>query len=263
MGALQRDGVRLGYEAHGSGEPTLVFVHGWCCDRSHFAPQMERFAAEHRVVALDQRGFGESDRPEQAYTIEGFADDIAFLCTSLGLEKPVVIGHSLGGAVALAVAARHPELPSGLVLCDPAAFWPEPLLPGMAELAEAFATPQYKEHARDFVRRALFIDGDDPALRERIVTQMSETPQHVMHSSFANLHAFDEAEAARACRVPVLSIDAATPIVDRDRFRAACPHVTFDATPGAGHFHQLLVPDEINAKIERFVAGLAGPGSRL
>jgi pimeloyl-ACP methyl ester carboxylesterase len=69
-------------------------------------------------VAADLRGHGQSDKPHDTYTIQLFADDPAFLCGELGLAKPVVIGHSMGGVVAFAFAARYPKLPSAIVTID-------------------------------------------------------------------------------------------------------------------------------------------------
>ncbi|MEJ7755036.1 MAG: alpha/beta fold hydrolase [Nocardioidaceae bacterium] len=68
---------------------------------AYLAPQLAHFATRHRTVAVDLRGHGESDAPEQDYTIEGFASDVAWMSQQLGLERPVVVGHSLGGIVAL------------------------------------------------------------------------------------------------------------------------------------------------------------------
>ncbi len=255
MKSAERDGVRIAYEERGCGEAPFVFVHGWCCDHTYFAPQIEHFSRDHRVIAPDQRGFGASDKPRQPYTIEGFADDLAWLCDHLGVKRPVVVGHSLGGAVALATAARHPDLPSAIVLCDPALFFPSTHAPRIAEFVAGLASPDYLAVAEEFVRTALFVDGDDAALRERIVQDMLGTPQHVMHSAFENLQAFDEEAAASACRVPVLHIDAAVAFGERDRFEACCPQLRVAQTKGAGHFHQLLAPQEVNALIEEFAAG--------
>jgi len=254
MNSVERDGVRIAYEERGSGDAAFVFVHGWCCDHTHFAPQVDHFARDHRVIALDQRGFGASDKPQAAYTIEGFADDVAWLCDQLGVKRPVLVGHSLGGAVALATAARHPDLATAIVLCDPALFFPSSQHPRIAEFVEGLASPDYLEVAEEFVRTALFVPGDDAALKERIVGGMLGTPQHVMHSAFEHLHAFDEEAAARACRIPVLHIDAAVAFGERDRFEACCPQLRVAQTAGAGHFHQLLVPKEVNALIEDFLA---------
>ena len=60
-------GVRLVYDTAGAGDPPMIFIHGWCCDRSFFAPQFAHFAAGHAVAAMDLRGHGESDATFRAY----------------------------------------------------------------------------------------------------------------------------------------------------------------------------------------------------
>src|SRR5262249_39115283 len=77
---LDHDDTTLAYEDTGTGDPAFVFVHGWTCNHTHFAPQVEHFRRRHRTVAVDLRGHGASDAPEQEYTISGFADDVAWLC---------------------------------------------------------------------------------------------------------------------------------------------------------------------------------------
>jgi pimeloyl-ACP methyl ester carboxylesterase len=253
MKSVKRDGVRICYDEAGTAGPPILFVHGWCCDHSYFAPQLWHFATRHRVVAVDQRGFGQSDKPEQKYTIEGFADDLAFLCREIGLEKPAVVGHSMGGAISLALAARHPQLPRAIALCDPAVFFPAIVTAGIGAFVTALGTPGYREAAAGFVEQRLFGPKDDPVRRARITSHMLETPQHVMRSAFEHLLAFDSDSAARACKVPVLLIDAESPIVERQRFVNACPQLVCAQTAGAGHFHQLEVPDQINAMLERFL----------
>ena len=119
MQCLEQDGLALFYEEAGEGEPPIVLVHGWCCDHTYFAPQFERFASGgHRVVAVDLRGHGRSDKPQQDYTIQLFADDLAWTCHRIGVEKPVVVGHSLGGVVAFDLAARYPDMLSAVVMLD-------------------------------------------------------------------------------------------------------------------------------------------------
>ena len=251
-----RDGVRLAALDRGRGGPPLLFVQGWCCDHRHFAPQIEHFAERQRVVALDLRGFGASDQPPGEYAIETFADDAAWLCRELGVERPVVVGHSLGGAVALAIAARHPELPRALALCDAAVFVADAGDGLREELLAALAGPEWREAGEEFIREFLFLPGDDPALREKLVAGMCATPQRVMLSAFRHLVGFDSDAAGRACRAPLLAIDAGAPFVDRAKLLAACPHAQLRETPGVGHFHQLLAPERVNALLEEFLATL-------
>ena len=101
MQSLRRDGVTLFCEQAPGDEPPILLVHGWCCDHTYFVPQFEHFASRgHRVVAVDLRGHGRSDKPQQGYTMQLFADDLAWICQRIGVEKPVVVGHSMGGIVA-------------------------------------------------------------------------------------------------------------------------------------------------------------------
>jgi pimeloyl-ACP methyl ester carboxylesterase len=248
-----RDGVRIAFEEAGTSDEPIVFVHGWCCDHRYFAPQFAHFSERHRVVALDQRGFGASDKPQQKYTIEGFADDVAWLCRELGLARPAIVGHSMGGAIALAVAARHPELPRAIALCDPAVIFPAFIRDTLGDFVRALASPQYLEVAKAFMAERLFIPADDATRKARIVAEMSATPQHVMHSAFDGLASFDSEAAARACRAPVLLIDADAGLPDRARFKELCPQLVCAQTAGAGHFHQLEVPAQVNAMLERFL----------
>lgn len=263
MDALIRDGVRLAYSDNGTGDPPLVFVHGWCCDHTYFNPQLGHFARRHRVVAVDLRGHGQSDKPEQDYTIGGFADDLAWLACELGLSDVVLVGHSMGGIAALDAAARYPEIVAAAVLVDPA---PVVRPAGLDELARPFVDalrgPNYRDAARQHVEEVLFVPTDDPELRARAVEEITAAPQHVMASAMEQIFAWDGEEAAKACRVPVLMIMAADSTTDVPKFEELCPQLVTGQTVGAGHFNQLLVPEQVNAMIERFLetSGL-GPRS--
>jgi pimeloyl-ACP methyl ester carboxylesterase len=234
----------------------MLLVHGWSCDHTYFAPQFERFSRSHRVVAVDLRGHGASDAPRQAYTMAGFADDLAWLCGERGIERPVAIGHSMGGAVVLELAARYPDLPGAIVMVDGATVaFAGPLTPTHPryEFIRRMRGPEYREVARGFVEQ-MFLPTDDPARRARILEQMLSTPQHVMASAMEQVSSCDMAAAAAACRIPALYIQAAAPRPELARFRELCPQLITGQTVGAGHFNQLEVPDQVNAMIERFLA---------
>jgi pimeloyl-ACP methyl ester carboxylesterase len=78
--------VRLAYSEMDDGSRSFVFVHGRTCDQSHFTPQMEAFCRNYLVIAVDLRGYGQSDKPQCEYTLELFAGDIAAICVDLKLK---------------------------------------------------------------------------------------------------------------------------------------------------------------------------------
>jgi pimeloyl-ACP methyl ester carboxylesterase len=205
-------------------------------------------------VAVDLRGHGRSDAPRQEYTIEGFADDLAWICDRLGIEKPVAVGHSLGGEVCLALAASYPDLPIAVVAMDSTIVPPPERSEMMRPFIESLRTPAYPEELRRYFSR-LFLPTDDPRRKARILAQMPSTPQYVVASAWEDgFFAYDTAAAAAACRAPVLYIDAGTPNTDLSRFGELCPRLVSGRTVGSGHFVQLEVPEQVNAMIERFLA---------
>jgi pimeloyl-ACP methyl ester carboxylesterase len=255
MRRLIRDGISLAYQEAGSGDPPLLFIHGWACDHTFFAPQVERFSRDHRTVAVDVRGHGESDKPQHHYTMDSFADDLAWLCGELRMARPIVVGHSMGGAISLALAARHPGLPAAVVMVDGSAstlLGPPSAPDPRAQLLQGMRGPEYRELAHRFADQ-MFLDTDDPQRRARIEERVTSVPQHVLASAMEQTWTYDVASAASACKVPALYIQSARPRPEVARLQELCPQLIVGRTVGAGHFNQLEVPDQVDAMIERFL----------
>lgn len=115
MPSMLTNGIQTHYQIQGSG-PALVFVSGLGGAGGYWAPQVERFARHFTVVTYDQRGAGKSDHPDELYSIKTLADDLQALIEGLELDRPVLIGHSTGGAIGQLLAAREPQLLAGMVL---------------------------------------------------------------------------------------------------------------------------------------------------
>lgn len=257
MLSLRRDGVDLFYEeAGGDGAPVLL-VHGWCCDHAYFAPQLKHFANRgHRVVAVDLRGHGKSDKPHQPYTMQVFADDLAWMCERLDLAKPVVVGHSMGGIVAFDLAARYPDLPSAVVMLDAAVVLPSAARAAIPAFLEELRGPGYREALRNYAANSLFIPTDDQERKVRILESMSSTPQHVVVSAFEGLRDYDPTEATGGLAIPAVYVaaDELQPRSDMTRVHELAPQILYGKTVGSGHFCQLEVPEQVNAMIDRFLA---------
>lgn len=253
MPHITRDGVRLAYEERGSGERSFVFIHGWTCNRSYFAPQADYFAAAgYRTVSLDLRGHGESDKPEGPYSIAAFADDVAHLIRELDLDRPIAVGHSMGGITVLQLGARHAAAISGIVMVDPAPLaFPEEMKPPVGAMLAALEAGD-RGPQQSFVAQSLFLPTDDAAMRDRVVADMCAAPTHVAVACMRAILDFDGLSAAAACSVPALHI-AAVPALNSPTVMAEHLKGVVNAqTVGAGHFNQLLVPVQVNDMIDRF-----------
>src|SRR5262245_59578639 len=115
------DGTPLSYHQRGAG-PDVVLLHGGMGSAEDFEPVLDALAARFRVTAVDRPGFGLSHARGDDPTYPGNARLVAGLVRQLGLIRPVVVGHSHGGGVALQLAEDHPQVPSALVLLAPAAY---------------------------------------------------------------------------------------------------------------------------------------------
>jgi pimeloyl-ACP methyl ester carboxylesterase len=113
------NGVRIHYERTGGRKPALLMLHGMADNGLCWSRVAKRLQGQWDVLMLDARGHGLSDAPETGYTAEEQAPDVAGLIQALGLERPVLMGHSMGAATAVATAARYPALVRALILEDP------------------------------------------------------------------------------------------------------------------------------------------------
>ena len=125
------NGINLYYETHGSGRP-MVLLHGGLGSGEMFGPVLPALAANHQVIVVDLQGHGRTADIDRPLDVRLMADDIAALIDHLGLDRPDVVGYSLGGGVALHTAAKYPAKVGRLVVAS-ANIRPEAIYPEMRE----------------------------------------------------------------------------------------------------------------------------------
>ncbi len=146
------DGGRVHYKSIGTGRDAVVFVHGWTCNMNFWREQVESLKGKVRVIAIDLPGHGLSDKPQVAYTMDYFARGIDAALRDAGVERAVLVGHSMGTPVVRQFYRRHPEKTLALVVVDGG-------LRSMftREMGEQFIAmlrgPNYKEQAARMVER--------------------------------------------------------------------------------------------------------------
>jgi len=250
---LAREGIQLFYELSGEGENAFIFIHGAGTNHFFLSEEAKHFSKKGRVLTVDLRGHGQSDKPDQPYTIEGYAEDIAHLCAQVGIQNAIVIGHSMGGNIALQLNHRFPKLVSALILLDTFLLIQEKqstFLRGRIELLKTDFAKALDQIALSTLATEIY--------RDKVRKELSKTPQHVWVSSLENMLEWDQKKAQECihhCSVPVLYIEGPKLVLDLPRFETYYSAALIRGKiVGAGHFFPLEVPEQVNAMIDRFIS---------
>jgi pimeloyl-ACP methyl ester carboxylesterase len=251
------DGIPVRYEMHGTGEPTLVFVHGWSCDRSYWSGQLGYFAGRSQVVAVDLAGHGESGVGRQAWTMPAFGDDVVAVVEKLGLGDIVLVGHSMGGDVIVDAALHLPDRVAGLVWADTYDTLGEPSTP---EEIEQFLVPfreDFVAATRGFVRR-MFLPTSDEDLVEWVASDMSAAPPEIALDAMEHAISNDRAILAglHELAAPVAAINPDHRPTDIEALQRH--GVKTVLMSGVGHFLMMEDPDTFNRVLAATIAGFRG-----
>ncbi|MEA2725180.1 MAG: hypothetical protein QOH59_2951 [Gemmatimonadales bacterium] len=237
----------------GSGLP-VVFVHSLAGNSTHWAAQLEHLRRDRRAVALDVRGHGRSEPPKDSnYTIAAIASDIAAAVDTLGLDRFVLVGHSMGGGAALTYAGAHPDRVAGLVLVDPIGDGKQ--IPP----AEAKAYLGGFESNYDSTSQAYWatVAGPDSAIQKRLLADLKATPREAVVQALRDIMGFDPDPALARYSGPKLAI--VTPHNDMPsslhRLGKGFPHRVVE---GTGHWIQLDKPEELNRLLDEFLTTVSG-----
>ena len=243
------DGVPIRYHAEGRGEPALVFIHGWSCDRSHWAEQVARFSAERQVITLDLAGHGESGRERQVWTVESLAADVRAVVLALDLRRVVLIGHSLGGPVAIEAAGRMPERVAAVIGVDALHDVERKSDPAQVQALVERWEKDFAGTAEKFVD-FLLPQGCDPAIRERLRAQFAAAPPDVALALLRAQFDYDLPAALERVHVPIRAINTTLPSnLEAGRRHAADFAVVDLSALQLGHFPMLTAPTLFDQKL--------------
>lgn len=253
------------YAVQGSGQATVVFLHGVGGDRQSWAPQLAAFARRFRAVAWDAPGYGAS-APLQPMTFPGLAASLALLLDDLGVDAAHLVGQSFGGMIAQEFAATYPARVKSLVLTatSPAfgrsdgdfqkRFIADRLAPleagrTMAELAEGIVG-------------GLVGDKPDPAGVKAAVGSMSRVSPDTYRASMLCIVGFDRREALGRIAVPTLVLagarDTNAPAPMMEKMASKIPGARYVCLAGAGHLANLEQPAAFNEIVMKFLTEVEG-----
>jgi pimeloyl-ACP methyl ester carboxylesterase len=253
--SLAPDGTGIHYRAYGSGEPAIVFVHGWSCDSGYWDGQLNHFAAQATVITVDLAGHGRSPgSARKAWDMAHFGADVAAAVQDAGAQRVVLVGSSMGGPVALEAARLLPGQVIGIVGVDT-----------FREIAVPFPREQFaallEKMRADFAATTAAFVGDhfftgrtDPVLKQWIVKDMAKAPPEVAIPAVTALMDMDYRTALDALDLPIVALNSAGSPTDEAAIRAVEPRFRLVTLEGVGHFPMLEDPRTFNRVLERIVA---------
>ena len=245
-----KDGVQIYYESGGSGSPALVFIHGWNCDRSYWLAQLPVFATTHQVVAIDLAGHGDSGVNREDWSMANFGADVAVVADALQLEDIVLVGHSMGGPVALEAArllkGRVKMIIGADTLSDVSLRYADEQLAGMLAAMEA----DFPGAVDGMVRNSFFLPTSDPALIDQIASDMGAAPPAAGIGALEGLARWFDEDVEKT----LADIEVPIRLINSD-YRPTNTHAgqaltaSFEATmmSGVGHFVMQEDPAQFNA----------------
>jgi len=248
-------GAKIHYVEAGSGAP-VILIHGLADNVAIWDPVIPALAARFRVIALDQIGFGRSDKPLLNYRVSTLVDFLDVFLTELKIERASPVGNSLGGWVAAAYALAHPERVERLVLSDAAGY------AALAKTMDSRALRALRVASRDDIRYLgplafhdkRFYQDVDTAFKERVTAGDSYTVAQVLDSMIRGDDALDN--KLQTLKQPTLVLwgreDKLIPLSFGEQFHREIVNSRLRIIDNCGHMPQLECPNEFSAAVLKF-----------
>jgi pimeloyl-ACP methyl ester carboxylesterase len=250
------DGVPIHYSVQGTGEPSLVLVHCWSCDRNLWENQVAEFAKKHRVVTIDLPGHGKSGQDRKSWSIESYGDDVKTVVTKLDLKRVVLVGSSMGGPITLEAARRMPDRVVGIVpvdtLHDVEARVPPEQLDAVVKQLQA----DYKTAVTGFLNQFFFGPKTPAAVKARVIAETTARPPELAVTILKAIFSYDAAPALREVKVPIRAINANLRPTNLTVNRKYAQQFNVVVMEGWGHYPMLEDPAAFNRHLAEFLQSL-------
>jgi pimeloyl-ACP methyl ester carboxylesterase len=249
-------GPRLHYAEHGdAGGEAIVFLHGWPDSWFSFSRVVEKIPERYRALLIDQRGFGESERPDGGYDIRSMAADVAGFLDALSIDRATIVGHSFGSFVARRVALDYPKRVDRLVLIGTGWLGSNDVTRDVHASLDGLSDPVSREFARDFQASTVFSPLPE-AFFEQIVSESLKLPSRLWAELLGSVISYDDRNDLVRMAVPTLLLwgdhDALFPRDDQERLAAAIPRARLRIYPEIGHCPNWECPDEVAVDLVAF-----------
>lgn len=251
------NGVELSYLEAGTGKP-IVFLHGSVTTSELFRGTLSHYAEGYRSIAVDLRGYGDSSKPGDGYTMQQFSDDVAALFGALELPPSVLLGVSMGGFVAQRFALDHPDRLTGLVLASTS---DGELAPGLIadDPVREIKARGWREVSKGMITGA-FPPDTDPRIVDELLSRIDTWNEDVISGAIASIRTFNTRDELQKIKIPTLIVvgseDHQLPVPLSKRMNQSIQGSRLQIFDGAGHFMMVEQPERFRRVLDRFLADI-------
>jgi pimeloyl-ACP methyl ester carboxylesterase len=260
--AIAPDGVHVQYRVYGTGEAALVFIHGWSCDSNYWREQVPAFKESYTVVTVDLAGHGGTGANRSDWSMARFGQDVATAVAAVPNEKLILVGHSMGGPVAIEAARLLDERVIGIIGVDTfkTIGAPVPSQPQLDAAVKPFEA-NFIGHTREVITEHFFAPGANADLVRKVAYDMSLSPAAVAIPALRATLGYDYTEPLKDIEVPIVAInsDLGEPL-NEVRIRKVLPRFRATTLSAIGHFLMMEDPSRFNpallAEIQNMTASM-------
>jgi len=262
---LDKNGVKLAYYVYGEGEPTLIFLVAWIWTAEFWLPQVNYFSQNFKMVTIDMRGTGESDKPAGNYTLDSYADDLDSIIEELQEKNIVLIGESIGASIAIKYVTKYPGKVSKLVLVGgspkliatddfPYGLPQDPVKSWLTFMEQSYSM------AMGAFLETIFPEPGTNYLREWCFKMSQKTPQEIALNSITNFFQADLRPLLKKIDIPTLILhgekdtNVFTLVSEGAKYMQENIHGSKNYIfEGKGHFPSITAADKFNKILKEFV----------
>lgn len=259
---LDKKGVKLAYYVYGKGEPTLIFVVAWIWTAEFWLPQVNYFSQNFKMVTVDMRGTGKSDKPTDNYTLDLYVEDLNSIIEELQEENIILIGECIGASIAVKYVAKYPGKVSKLVLVSgsPKFMATEDFPHGFSqhEAEQQFAALEksYPIWLRGFLE-LIFPEPGTEYLKEWAFRMSQKTPKTIASNSLKNLFEADLRPLLKRINIPTLIMNGQNDGAVRPK-GAEYMHKNIQESKmytfnDIGHFPSITAAEKFNKILKEFI----------
>ena len=250
------DGVPIHYSVQGKGDPALVFIHCWACNRHFWDNQVAEFSKTYRVVTIDLPGHGESGQGRKNYSVESYGDDVKTVVTKLNLKRVVLVGSSMGGPIALEATRRMPDRVVAIVPVDTLQNVEQKVPQEQLDAVFQQMQADFKTATTNLLNQFFFSPTTPAAVKERIINETIAQKPEVVLPILKAVFSYDAAPGLREIKVPIRAINADRVPTDVTANRKYAPQFDVAIIKGTGHYPMLEDPARFNQMLAEILRSL-------